>query len=114
MDVPPRSVFPTLIDAAQKLLLLADEGADWPYAYIRMNDAMAQMLLSSIGHIGIMAGDLPSWNACGCLHQLCVWQLLQCGGWVVCHVQLQGVTTFECDQCGQILQGSIHDGCGSR
>ena len=54
----------TLADVAQKLLLLADKGADWPYGHIRMND------------IGIITGDLPSQNACSCLHQLCMWQLL--------------------------------------
>ena len=87
---PCQVCLPTLADVAQKLLLLADEGANWPYAYIRMNDAMAHMLLSSKGHIGIMTSDLPSWNACGCLNQLCMWQLLQCGGQVVCPDGLNG------------------------
>ena len=32
---------PTLEEVAQKLWLLADEGTNWPYAYIRMNEAMA-------------------------------------------------------------------------
>ena len=50
---------PMLTDAAQKLLLLVDEGTNWPYAYIRMNDAMAHMPLSSIGHIGVMTSHLP-------------------------------------------------------
>ena len=40
---------PTLEEAAQKLLLLADEGTNCPYAYIRMNDAVAHSLLSSEG-----------------------------------------------------------------
>ena len=44
---------------------------------------MAHMPLSSKRHIGIMTGNLPSWNACSCLHQLCMWWLLQCRGWVV-------------------------------
>ena len=41
---------PMLADAGRMLLLLADEGADWPYAYIRMNDAVAHTPLSSVGH----------------------------------------------------------------
>ena len=81
---PCQAHLPTLMDADWKLLLLADEGTNRPYAYIRMNDAMAHMSLSSIGHIGIMTGNLPSHNACSCLHQLCLWQLLQCRGQVVC------------------------------
>ena len=79
-----------LADVAQKLLLLVDEGANCPYAYARMNDAMAHTLLSSKGHIGIMTADLPSQKACIHLHQLCMWQLLQCGGWVVCPDRLNG------------------------
>ena len=90
VDAPWPGMLPTLVDVAQKLLLLADEGADWPYAYIRMNDTLAHTLLSSVGHIGIMTGDLSSWNACGCLHQLCVWKLLQCRGQVVCLDGLNG------------------------
>ena len=49
---------------------LPDEGANWPHAYIRINNAMAHMSLSSVGYIGIMTSDLPSQNACGHLHQL--------------------------------------------
>ena len=81
---------PTLADVAQKLLLQADEGANWPYAYARMNDIMAHMPLSGKRHIGIMTSDLPSWNACSHLHQLCVWWLLQCRGQVVCPDGLNG------------------------
>ena len=61
---PHQACLPMLADAVRKLLLLADEGADWPYAYIRMNNVMAHMLLSGIGYIGVMTGDLPSQNAC--------------------------------------------------
>ena len=63
---------PTLVDVAEKQLLLADESANWPCGYIRMNDAVAHAPISSEGHIGIMTADLPSWNACGCLHQSCM------------------------------------------
>ena len=84
MSTQPCQVhLPTLVDAAQKLLLLTDKGVDWPYT-IRMNNAVAHMPLSSEGHTGSMTSDVPSWNAHGHLHQLCVWQLLQCESWVVC------------------------------
>ena len=53
-----------------------------------MNDAVAHVTLSSKGHIGIMTSGLPSRNASGYLHQLQVWQLLECRGQVVC---LQGM-----------------------
>ena len=87
---PCQVCLPTLADAAPKLLLLVDEGANWPYAYLRMNDTMEHMLLSSTGHIGITTSDLPSHNTCSYLHQLCVWQLLQCTGKVVCPEGLNG------------------------
>ena len=67
-----------------------DEGTNWPYAYARMNDAMVHAPLSSGVHIGIMASGLPCRNTCGCLHQLQVWWLLQCGGQVVCLDGLNG------------------------
>ena len=81
---------PTLGEAAQKLMLLADESPNWPYAYMQMNDAMAHMPLSSEGHIGIMTDGIPSINACSHLDQLQVWKLLQCRGWVVCPEGLNG------------------------
>ena len=55
-----------------------------------MNNALAHVPLSSEGHIGIMTSDLPSWNTCSCLHQLYMWQLLQCGSQVVCLDGLNG------------------------
>ena len=85
-----QACLPTLADAAQKLLLLVDEGTNWPYPYIRMNDAMAHMPLSSVGHIDVMTGDPPSQNACSHLHQICMWQLLQCRSHVVCQDGLNG------------------------
>ena len=87
---PHQVHLPPLADVAQNQLLLADEGANWPYVYIRMNNAMDHMPLSSVRHIGVMTSDLPSCNACGHLHQLCMWQLLQCRGQVVCPEGLNG------------------------
>ena len=81
---PHQACLPTLVVAAQKLMLLADKGTNWPYAYTWMNDTVAHMPLSSEGHIGIMTEGLPSINACGHLNQLQVWRLLQCRGQVVC------------------------------
>ena len=61
---------PTLEGVAQKLMLLADEGTNWPYAYTWMNGTMAHAPLSSEGPIGIMTEGLPSTNACSHLNQL--------------------------------------------
>ena len=87
---PQQVCLPTLVDAAQKLMLLANEGINWPYAYARMNDDMAHTPLSNEGDIGVMTGSLPSRNACGHLDQLWVWRLLQCRGQVVCPEGLNG------------------------
>ena len=42
---------PTLAEAALKLMLLASEGTNWPYAYARMNNTVAHAPLFSEGHI---------------------------------------------------------------
>ena len=73
---PCQAGLPTLREAVQRLMFLADEGLNWPYAYAQMNDAMAQTPLSSKGHIGVMTNGMPSTNACGHLEQLQVWKLL--------------------------------------
>ena len=41
---PCQAHLPTLVDVAQKLMLLANKGPNWPYAYVQMNDAMASCL----------------------------------------------------------------------
>ena len=87
---PCQACQPILMEVTQKLMLLADEGTNWPYAYAWMNDAVAHVPLSSEGHIGIMTEGLPSMNACGHLNQLQVQRLLQCRGWVVCPEGLNG------------------------
>ena len=66
---PCQVCIPTLVEVAQKLLLLADECTNWPYGYARMNDAVAHALLSSERHIGTMTSGLLSLNSCGHLHQ---------------------------------------------
>ena len=38
---------PNLAEAIQKLMLLANKGPNWPYAYVQRNYAMAHMPLSS-------------------------------------------------------------------
>ena len=87
---PCQVCLPTLEEAAHKLLLLADERTNWPYACTRVNNAMAHALLFSEGHIGAMTGGLPSQNVCSHLHQLQVQQLLQCQYQVVCLDGLNG------------------------
>ena len=87
---PHQACLPTLADATWNLMLLANEGPNWQYAYVQMNDAMANVPLPSEVHIGIMTDGIPSTNACSCLDQLQVWKLLQCGGQVVCPEVLNG------------------------
>ena len=81
---PHQAHLPTLRDIAQKLMFLANESPNWPYAYVQMNGTMAHAPLSSEGHIGVMTDGMPSKNACSCLDQLQVQKLLYCKGWVVC------------------------------
>ena len=64
---PCQAHLPTLVDAIQRLMLLANEGPSWPYAYMQMNDPMTLMPLSSEGNIGDMIDGIPSTNACSCL-----------------------------------------------
>ena len=37
--------FPTLEEVAHKLMLLADDSTDWPYAFIWLNDAISHVPL---------------------------------------------------------------------
>ena len=60
----------TLEETAHKLLLLADDGPDWPYTFLWMNDTVSHVSLPIKGHISIMTDDMPSTNACSQLHQL--------------------------------------------
>ena len=73
----------TLAKAACKLMLLADDGPDWPYTFAHMSDTALLMPLSDNGHIGTMTDGVHSINACGWLHQLQVWKLLQHGDSIV-------------------------------
>ena len=81
---PFQAHYHNLEEVAHKLVLLVDEGPDCPYASVQMNDTMTHVPLSSEGHIGTMTDGMPNMNACGHLHQLQVWMLLQSGSLVVC------------------------------
>ena len=74
----------SLAEVAWCLVLLADKGPDWPYAFISMNNTVLHVLLSSKGHLSILMEGKPQRNPCGFLHQLQAWRLLQCGEQVVC------------------------------
>ena len=67
---PHQGHLSTLLEAAQKLMLLVDNGPDWPYAFIHMNDTMLYVPLSDNRHISAMTDGICSTNACGWLHQL--------------------------------------------
>ena len=58
-------------------MLLADNGLDWPYAFIHMSDTMLPAPLSDNRHISAMMDSMHTINVCGQLHQLCMWKLLQ-------------------------------------
>ena len=81
---PHQAHLASLVEASQCLVLLADEGPDWPYAFIQINNAMLHAMLSSKGHLGILTEGKPQRNPCSLLHQLQAWRLLQNGKWMVC------------------------------
>ena len=81
---PHEACLVSLVEAAQCLVLLANEGPDWQYAFVWMNNAILHMLLSSEGHLDILMEGTPQRNPCGFLCQLQAWRLLQCGEQMVC------------------------------
>ena len=87
---PHQAHLHSLEEADHKLLLLADDGPNWLYTFVQMNNTMSHVPLSSEGHISAMTDGMPSTKACGQLHQLQVWKLLQHRGWVVCQEGLNG------------------------
>ena len=87
---PHQGHLSTLAEAAQKLMLLADNGPDWPYTFICTSKTVLHMPLSNNGHIGAMMDGIHSINACSWLHQLQVWKLLQHGGSIVFPEGLNG------------------------
>ena len=73
----------SLVEVTWCLVLLDDEGPDWPYTFVWMNNTVLHMPLSSEGHLGVLTEGKPQRNLCGLLHQLQAWRLLQCRKWVV-------------------------------
>ena len=67
---PHQAHLPTLGKAAWKLMMLASDSPNWPYAYVQINNAMAHTPLSSDGHIRVTTDGLPSTYTCGHLDQL--------------------------------------------
>ena len=67
---PHQAHLHTLEEVACKLLLLADDTPDWPYAFVQMNDNVFHVALSSEGHTGAMTDGMPSTNTYSWLHQL--------------------------------------------
>ena len=54
-----------------------DDGLDWHYAFVCLSSTTCHVALSHAGHLGAMTDGVWSINACGCLHQLQTWKLLQ-------------------------------------
>ena len=81
---PHQTCLASPVEVAQCLVLQANEGPNWLYAFILMNDTILHALLSRKGHLGILMEGKPQRNPCSLLYQLQTWRLLQCGKWVVC------------------------------
>ena len=73
-----------------KVVVLADNGPDWPYAFVHMSDTVLHAPLSDNRHIVTMMDGVYTANARGQLHQLWVWKLLQHGNSVVFPEGLNG------------------------
>ena len=58
-------------------MLLADDSPDWLYTFVCMSDTMLHVPPCDNGHIGTMMDGMYTVNACGQLHYLQVWKLLQ-------------------------------------
>ena len=87
---PLQAHHPSLGEAACKLRLLISTSNHWVYAFTQLIEGALHMPLSSEGHISVMIDGAPSANASGCLSQLEVCKLLQCGDQVVCPKGLNG------------------------
>ena len=74
---PHQGHLTTLVEAAQKLMPLVDDSPECPYTFIHMSNTMLHVPLSDNGHIGAMMDGVHTVNACGWLHQLQAWKLLQ-------------------------------------
>ena len=84
MGTSPPSLHPDSRGGSCKLVLLADESMDWPYAFIWLNDVVSHAPLLNEGHVSTMMDDAPGVDACGWLHQLQIHKLLHHEGRVVC------------------------------
>ena len=80
---PHQAHQPSLGEVAHKLTLLINTGTNWVYVFAQLNDSMLYTSLSSEGHVSVMIDGTPSMSACGCLSQLEVCRLLQCGDQLV-------------------------------
>ena len=81
---PHQAHHSSLGEAVWKLALLIDTGTDWAYTFMQLNEDALHIPLSSEGHIRAMINGVPSRSTCGCLGQLEVCRLLQCGNQVLC------------------------------
>ena len=83
VGAPCQGWLSTLMKAAWKLMLLVNDGPDWPNAFLHLSSTTLHVPLSEVGHIGAMMDGIHSINACGHLYQLQVWKVLQHGEHVV-------------------------------
>ena len=76
---PYQACLCSLDEAVKKLALLVNSGNNWAYTFVWLNEDAQHVPLPKEGHLSAMINGMPNRNACGCLHQLEVYQLLQCG-----------------------------------
>ena len=77
-------------EAAKKLNLLLKSGNNLTYDFVQLNEDAQHIPLSKEGYLSVMISGTPSRNMCGCLCQLEVCQLLQCGDQVMYPKGLNG------------------------
>ena len=88
---PYQAWLSSLDEALKKLTLLINLGDNWAYTFVQLNeDDQQHVPLSNEGHLSTMVDEAPCRNMCGCLHQLEVCKLLQCGDQVVYPKGLNG------------------------
>ena len=80
---PCQAHLSSLDKVAKKLALLINSSNNWAYAFVWLNEDAQHVTLPKEGHLRAMIDDVPSRDACRHVHQLEVWQLLQCGDWMV-------------------------------
>ena len=87
---PYQACLSSMDEAVKKLALLVNSGNNWAYTFVWLNKDVQHVPLPKEGHLSAMINSIPCRNVSGCLCQLEVCQLLQCGDQVVYPKGLNG------------------------